>query len=62
ARYRAATPSHELLIQGPGPSATNWNTNGNTPISPPAVVNQSGTGVFTFNQTCLIPANPPLSP
>jgi hypothetical protein len=63
ARYRAATATHELLLQGPGPnSATNWNSNGNTPVSPPAVVNQSGVGVFTFNQTCAIPANPILTP
>ncbi|HZV70823.1 MAG TPA: Ig-like domain-containing protein [Saprospiraceae bacterium] len=63
AQYRAATASHTLLVQGPGPpAATNWNSNGNTPMSPPAVISQSGLGIFTFNQTCSIPANPILTP
>ncbi len=58
-RARAATPSHELLLQGAGPTASaNWNNNGNSPAAPPALINQSGTGVFTFGQTCLLPTNP----
>jgi hypothetical protein len=60
ARYRAATLSHTLLVQGPGPAATNWDTNMNSPLTSVmgTIVNQSGTGVFTFGQTCLLPANP----
>jgi hypothetical protein len=56
---RAATPTHEILLQGPGPNVIgNWNGNTNTPISPPAVISQSGTGIFTFGATCPLPANP----
>ena len=60
ARYRAATPTHTLLVQGPGPVATNWDTNMNSPLTSVmgTVVAQSGTGTFTFGQTCLLPTNP----
>ena len=55
---RSVTPSHEFLLQGPGPTAqANWNANGNS-VSPPAIVSQSGTGVFTFGATCLLPSYP----
>jgi hypothetical protein len=56
---RAATATHEILLQGPGPNVVgNWNGNSNMPISPPAIISQSGTGVFTFGATCTIPSNP----
>lgn len=59
-RARSATASHELLLQGGGATATaNWNANTNTPAAPPGAVNQSGSGVFTFGATCLLPTNPP---
>jgi hypothetical protein len=36
---RAATASHEILLQGTGANvATIWNNNTNTPISPPAII------------------------
>jgi hypothetical protein len=55
---RSATPSHELLLQGAGLTAqANWNANGNS-VSPPATVSQSGSGVFTFGATCLLPSYP----
>ncbi len=55
---RAATASHEILLQGTGANvATIWNNNSNTPISPPAIISQSGVGTFTFGATCNIPAN-----
>ncbi len=56
---RAATASHEILLQGVGPSViANWNANTNSPISPPAIISQSGVGIFTFGATCAIPTNP----
>lgn len=55
---RSATPSHELLLQGSSPIATYWNGNGNTPASPTATVLTSGTGVYTYNATCLLPIYP----
>jgi len=56
ARYREATESHELLLQGPGPDiTTNWNTNGNLPMSP--MLNASGTNTYTYGATCLLPTN-----
>ncbi len=55
---RAATPSHELLIQGTGPMTNMWNANGNMPTSPTALVLQTGTGTFTFGATCLLPSYP----
>ncbi|MFZ4475767.1 MAG: beta strand repeat-containing protein, partial [Saprospiraceae bacterium] len=59
AQYRAATVSHQLLVQGGGATAaTNWNANTNSPLTPTAVISQSGTGVFTFGSTCLLPTNP----
>jgi hypothetical protein len=58
---RAATASHEIMLQGSGPTViANWNANTNLPISPPAIISQSGLGTFTFGATCLIPANPGL--
>jgi mucin-19 len=69
-RGRSATPSHELLLQGGGTAgamavATNWNSNTNSPLSPTATINQSGTGTFTIlpvGQTCPLPANPIITP
>lgn len=56
---RAATATHEILLQGPGPNVTtNWNSNTNAPLAPPAIISQSGTGLFTFGATCTLPANP----
>lgn len=56
---RAATPSHEMLLQGGGATVVaNWNANTNSPLSPPATVLQTGTGVFTFGATCLLPSYP----
>lgn len=56
---RSSTATHEILLQGPGPNVlTNWNSNANTPMNPPGITSQSGTGVFTFGATCLIPSNP----
>lgn len=56
---RAATGTHEILLQGTGGStAVIWNNNSNTPINPPAVISQAGSGMFTFGATCTIPANP----
>lgn len=60
---RSATPSHELLLQGAGATvAAIWNANSNLPVTPPAVISQSGTGVFTFGATCLLPLNSPVTP
>lgn len=56
---RSATAGHEILLQGGGTTvATNWNANTNSPLSPTAIISQSGTGIFTFGATCLLPANP----
>jgi hypothetical protein len=56
---RAATATHEILLQGIGPTVVdNWNANGNTPMSPPAIVAQTGTGTFTFGAVCVTPSNP----
>ena len=56
---RAATPSHEIKLQGTGMStAVIWNNNMNSPLSPTAIISQSGTGTFTFGATCPAPANP----
>jgi hypothetical protein len=56
---RAATVSHEILLQGTGasPSAI-WNNNSNIPMDPPALISKSGAGTFTYGATCTIPANP----
>ncbi|MEO8359843.1 MAG: Ig-like domain-containing protein [Vicinamibacteria bacterium] len=54
---RAATGTHEVLLQGAGGNvAANWSANSNTPV--PGVTSQSGTGVFTFGATCAVPSNP----
>lgn len=56
---RAATASHEILLQGSGATvAAIWNANSNLPTSPPAITSQSGAGTFTFGATCPTPTNP----
>ncbi len=60
---RSSTAGHEILLQGGGTTvATNWNANTNSPLSPTAFISQSGTGVFTFGATCLLPLNPNITP
>jgi hypothetical protein len=59
ARAVSATGPHQILLQGGGTTVPlNWNANGNTPINPPAIISQSGSGTFLFGQTCVVPANP----
>lgn len=54
---RSSTAGHEILLQGGGATvAANWSANSNTPV--PGITSQSGTGVFTFGATCLLPTNP----
>ncbi len=55
---RSATPTHELLLEGPSPITNYWNSKGNMPTFPTALVQQVGTGVFTYNATCLLPSYP----
>ncbi len=56
---RSSTALHEILLQGGGGSVlANWNANSNLPVAPPAVISQSGSGIFTFGATCLLPTHP----
>jgi hypothetical protein len=53
--------AHELILQGGGADmAANWNTNANSPASPPAVMNPlvSGAGVISFAGVCNAPTHP----
>jgi hypothetical protein len=52
---RQASGSHTLYLQSGTNAATVWNANGNTPVSPPAVIGQSGT---IISGTCQTPNNP----